>query len=153
MFLGDKEMKKEIKEILEIKKENKTTKKKLNEKVNEKLIKKNKRRKRMEIAFNFVIAGLLVYALVFYVIYSKKLDKYLIPALLSCLFYFTVIFFSFTLHQLCKDLDIKKRTFIYLAFYFTIMLILTPITIFSLLAGYFMSDDDFFEKIRIKNEK
>ncbi len=109
----------------------------------------NKKR-RIEIAFDFVVVGILIYALIFYLIYSKNLIDYLLPALVGVLFYFTTIFFSFTLHQMCKDLEMKKRKLIYLIIYFLVMIILTPITIFSLLAGYFLSDDDFFERINIK---
>jgi F0F1-type ATP synthase assembly protein I len=141
--------------ILKVKKE--VVKDSINEvekkKEKENLVKKNKKRKRIEIAFDFVIAGILVYALVFYIIYSKNLTNYLLPALVGVMFYFTAIFFSFTLHQMCKDLSMKKKKIIYLIIYFLVMIILTPITIFSLLAGYFLSDDDFFEKLNIRFQK
>ena len=123
--------------------------KEINEKKAEKKdsVKKSKKRRRIEIAFNFVVVGILVYALVFYIIYSRNLVNYLLPALVGVMFYFTAIFFSFTLHQMCKDLDIRKKRLIYLTIYFLVLITLTPITIFSLLAGYFLSDDHFFEKL------
>jgi len=108
------------------------------------------RLRRINIAFNLVMIGMLMYALVFYVIYKKNLEKYLIPAIISSFFYYIILFFSFVIHQVCRELSFKKRFFIYITIYFLIMVILTPLMIFPLLAGYFLSDDNFFKELSFK---
>jgi len=108
-------------------------------------------KKRKKYIKYLLTSAIFFYLTFLYLAYLRKdIDLFIIIVIHFFLF-FAVYYMSFIMHQLGKDIDnLLLKTIVYLTFYLTILILLSPMTLLACFAGYLLSDDDYFEKVKNK---